>query len=111
MTLWFAPLSWAILVLLPHATGLADSDEPGSSAPPAASSCVEVHARVRYSMGYDHLVDLKNNCKKPVVCQVATDVNPKKQAARLKVGQHSTLVTFLGSPAREFTPQVVCDYQ
>jgi hypothetical protein len=62
-------------------------------------------------MGYDHLVDLTNNCAKAVRCQVKTNVNPDEHSAELAPKESTTVVTYLGSPAREFTPEVVCSYR
>jgi hypothetical protein len=76
----------------------------------AASSCVRHETRVKYSLGYDHLVDLRNDCKKAVSCSVFTDVNPKKQTVAIQPGASATVVTYVGSPAREFKATVDCSY-
>ena len=81
-----------------------------STPTPAPSTCVKYRARIRYSLGYDHLVDLENTCKKSVICSVKTNVNPQEQQVSLHADETSTVVTYIGSPAREFTPQVSCRY-
>ena len=47
-------------------------------------------------------------CKKPVSCSVKTDVNPKAQQVSLAVGEKKSVVTWRGSPAYAFTPDVTC---
>lgn len=84
-----------------------DESEPA----PSPSSCVKYHPRVRYSLGYDHLVDLQNGCEKSVVCTVKTNVTPEAQQVSLPAGEATTVITYVGSPAREFTPQVSCQYR
>ncbi|HKP64047.1 MAG TPA: hypothetical protein VJV78_45240 [Polyangiales bacterium] len=89
--------------------GLAESvmaDPPPSAAP---VSCVDVSQDAPYAgLGYDHIVKLTNNCKKPVSCSVKTDVNPKAQQVNLAVGEKKSIVTWRGSPAYAFTPDVTC---
>jgi len=94
------------LILSAVGTGRAESPAP----PPSASTCVKVTGRVRYSLGYDHLVDLVNGCADKVVCEVWTNVNPEKQSVSLDPTQSTSVVTFIGSPAREFTPESTCRY-
>ena len=77
---------------------------------PPTSGCITFQGRVRYSLGYDHLVDVKNGCPAAVTCAVTTNVNPEPITVSLKPTESSTVVTFIGSPAREFEPRVVCQY-
>lgn len=77
---------------------------------PPPSSCVTYQGRVRYSLGYDHLVDVKNGCTQAVSCAVTTNVNPEPITVHLQPTAATTVVTFIGSPAREFQPQVTCKY-
>lgn len=111
----FPDCSWASSVPLSHrpVQPLLVSDPirlDDANPSPAPSTCVKYRGRVRYSLGYDHLVDLENSCQKRVVCSVKTNVNPQEQQVHLDVGETSTVVTYIGSPAREFTPQVNCRY-
>jgi hypothetical protein len=71
--------------------------------------CVEFRTEASFaSVGYDHLVHLTNNCDKTAVCTVTTNVNPQPATASLAPGEKQTLVTWRGSPAREFTVSVNC---
>jgi len=81
--------------------------------PPAAARapkpCVDVRAEASFaSVGYDHLVHLTNGCKKPMACTVKTDVNPDAAQVELEPAEAKTVVTWRGSPAREFKPDVTC---
>jgi hypothetical protein len=59
-------------------------------------------------LGYDHRVYLTNNCKKPVTCSVKTNVNPDATSVDVAVGDTQMVITWRGSPAYEFTPDVSC---
>jgi hypothetical protein len=100
--------SLGLLGVLPLLLGLAASalaDPP----PSAAVTCVDVKTDAPYAgLGYDHLVLLTSNCKKPVTCSVKTNVNPKVQRVTLAPGEKQTVVTWRGSPAYAFTPDVTC---
>lgn len=84
--------------------------EPPRAVPgPAALTCVKVQTEASFaSVGYDHLVHLTNNCKQAVTCTVTTNVNPEPATAALGVGESKTLITWRGSPAREFTADARC---
>ena len=72
--------------------------------------CVNVSAHAPYgSAGYNHVVRIENTCEREVRCQVATNVNPEAVSAVVGAGATREVVTFLGSPAREFTPRVSCE--
>ncbi len=72
-------------------------------------TCVTVTAEARPVGGaFNHIVGLDNGCEHAVRCTVATDVNPEAQKVTLAAGGKQELVTFRGSPARVFTPQVSC---
>lgn len=76
------------------------------------AQCVTVRTEARYrAYGYDHLVHLKNACEKGVVCTVSTNVNPKEQQVSLDAGASTTVVTFVGSPARTFQAKVSCRFR
>jgi hypothetical protein len=59
--------------------------------------------------GYDHLVHLDNQCKKPMQCRVSTNAAPEPVEVQLAVDEKRTLTTFRGSPARELTADVKCE--
>ncbi len=74
------------------------------------SKCVTHTKQARFVSGYDHLVHIKNGCSKSVTCDVSTNVNPKKQSTRLASGASTTVLTYRGSPAREFEATVDCRF-
>lgn len=89
---------------LPSAAGQAKPP-----APPAAVDCVDVRGEARYAgLGYDHLVHLTSRCTQRVGCKVKTDVNPEAQAVEVAPSETKTVITWRGSPAREFAPDVSC---
>lgn len=83
-----------------------------ASAPATADpnlSCVDYRAEARYSgVGYDHLVHIANQCDKAARCDVSTSVNPDKVQVVVASKATETVLTWRGSPAREFTAAVRC---
>jgi hypothetical protein len=72
-------------------------------------SCVEFWGEVLYrNFGYDHVVHLRGRCDVPASCRVWTDVNPQAVDVIVPVRERVEVLTFRGSPAREFTPYVEC---
>jgi hypothetical protein len=81
---------------------------PGSVAE-AQSSCLRSWPEARFgAMAYNHIVHIANSCTQDADCDVSTDVNPEVQ--KVTVASHSEVqvMTFLGSPARTFKPNVRC---
>ena len=82
------------------------------SAPTTADpglSCVDYRAEARYSgVGYDHLVHVSNQCDRSVQCDVSTNVNAEKIQVVVASKASQTVLTWRGSPAREFTAAVSC---
>lgn len=75
----------------------------------ARPSCIAVRKEARYgAYAYNHVVILTNGCERPATCTVATNVNPEKRSVRLVPGETKEVVTFIGSPARDFQPDVSC---
>jgi hypothetical protein len=75
-------------------------------------SCVITWAEARFDGGaYDHWVSVSNECAAPIFCSVSTDVNPNAQVVALDPGQVVAVLTFRASPARVFTPRVVCGFR
>jgi hypothetical protein len=71
--------------------------------------CVDVTTDARFaSVGYDHIVTLKSGCTKTMKCTVTTNVHPEPIAVELAAGGVESVVTWRGSPAREFTADVTC---
>jgi hypothetical protein len=60
---------------------------------------------------YTHVVELKNNCSRPVTCEVWTDVDPQpRHTLTAKPGETASVATRRGSPAREFKADKSCKY-
>jgi len=79
-------------------------------APAPKGACVSVRTEAVYrAYGYDHLVHLDNQCKKPMHCVVTTSAAPDPIEVDLEVDETRTLTTFRGSPAREHTANVNCE--
>jgi hypothetical protein len=97
---------------LAGAAGLLGSVLAAHAEPPgggATVTCVKVRTEASFAtVGYDHLVQLTNNCKTPVACTVTTNVNPEPASVALGVNESTTLTTWRGSPAREFTADAKC---
>jgi septal ring-binding cell division protein DamX len=71
--------------------------------------CLTFAAQAPYrGYGYDHIVEIRNGCDKPAACSVKTNVNPTAVEQTVPSGASHSVVTFRGSPSREFTPQVSC---
>lgn len=114
----FAPkriTGWSLaLALLCFAAGevAADDGERGRPAPQQPKECVKVSTEARYAAyGYDHLVDVTNGCDKAMTCDVSTNVNPTPTTVEVAVGETKTVLTYRGSPAREFSAKVDCKPQ
>jgi hypothetical protein len=90
----------------------ADADKkagPAKDNSKRPAGCVEVSAEARFAgIGYDHIVTLKSECKKPVKCQVRTNVTTEPSSVSLAPAAEESVVTWRGSPARAFTPDVTC---
>jgi hypothetical protein len=79
------------------------------SGPAKHVTCVDAWPEARYrNYGYDHIVHLINRCDVRMSCQVATNVNPSATPVALAPGEKREVLTFRGSPAREFTPTARC---
>jgi hypothetical protein len=82
---------------------------PRASAADSPDSCVRFWGEARYgALGYNHLVHIANSCAAPAECKVSTDVNPDEQDVVVAGRSQVMVSTFLGSPARTFTPHVKC---
>jgi hypothetical protein len=94
---------------------VAHAEPPGPDkvrAVQAADDCTVATASAPYQgMGYTHMVELKNNCAKPVTCEVWTNVDPQpRYTLQVKPGESASVATRKGSPAREFKAQKSCKY-
>ncbi len=82
---------------------------PRTAAGESADSCIKYSGEARYgAMGYNHLVHITNRCNVGADCTVSTDVAPDPVPAAVGPKGEVTVTTFLGSPARTFTPHVKC---
>jgi hypothetical protein len=94
--------------LLPTKPALAEDKDRGAE--PKVPKCVDVRTFSRYgSLGYDHVVEIKNGCDKTVLCLIKTNANPDVTQLEVKAGETGSAVTFRGSPAREFEADVTCE--
>jgi len=72
-------------------------------------ACIEVSSEARYrGVGYDHIVRIDNHCDTTAVCDVSTNVNPEPIHVTVPSKQAAEVLTFRGSPAREFTASTQC---
>jgi hypothetical protein len=91
------------------AVALAIVVAPRGSAAQTADSCIKYSGEVRYgALGYNHLVHVVNSCALAADCLVSTNVAPEPVKTEVGAKSEVTVTTFLGSPAREFTPRVKC---
>jgi hypothetical protein len=82
-----------------------------SAAEPSRLECVATWGEARYrNIGYDHLVHVQNHCDRDVLCDVSTDVNPEPEHVTVVKGTEVEVLTFRGSPAREFKVIANCKY-
>lgn len=101
--------SWWIVGAL--ALACVSSPIQATSAPAAEPNlgCIDYRAEARYSgVGYDHLVHISNQCDRAATCDVSTNVNPDKVRVVVASKASETVLTWRGSPAREFTAAVSC---
>jgi len=100
-----------IALSLPAAVALLIASPAWANAPVFGDRplCVRANAEARLAaLGFDHLVRVENGCGGPVTCDVSTDVAPTPVHVHIPSGQHADLVTFRGSPSREFSAIVAC---
>jgi hypothetical protein len=82
-----------------------------SASRPTSPECVEVRGEAKYrNYGYDHIVHLTNRCSTDARCDVSTNVNSEVRRVVVPSGQQVEVLTLRGSPAREFTPIVECQF-
>lgn len=90
----------ALVVLMPLGALAQDQENP---------DCIEVRAIARWAAAaYNHYVQVENGCEHAATCQVSTNVNREVQTVRVPAGGQVEVLTYRGSPAREFTPIVDC---
>jgi len=110
------PLLAALAILVPNASSRAEG-KPAPKRPKGSPSGIEQCARVSAGVrmeayGYTHVVSLRNECDRPVSCEVWTDVDPTPhQQLRAAPGETQELVVRRGSPAREVNAGSSCQYE
>ncbi len=81
---------------------------PDASAPTAAA-CIQSWPEARMqAIGYNHIVHIRDVCEVGADCVVTTDVNPEPTKVSVAGKSETEVNTWLGSPARVFTPKVAC---
>jgi hypothetical protein len=97
-----APLPILLLAIL-----TVSSAAGADGSPP--KDCIQSWPEPRMqAYGYNHIVHLRDVCDVPADCVVTTDVNPEPTKVSVAAKSETEVNTFLGSPARVFTPKVVC---
>jgi hypothetical protein len=75
----------------------------------SAAACIKVRPEARYrGYGYNHIVHVADVCAAAAECDVSTDVNPQPTHVSVPAKGEVEVTTFVGSPARVFTPKVEC---
>jgi len=99
----------ALLLVVLGCASLLTSSLPARSADPPVPACIQYWPEARYrALGYDHVVHIRSHCANDARCEVTTDVNPETLETTVPARGEVELVTWVGSPARKFTPQVRC---
>jgi hypothetical protein len=76
---------------------------------PAPKDCIQFWPEARMqAFGYNHIVHVRDVCDVGADCVVTTDVNPEPTKLSVPPKSDEEVNTWLGSPARVFTPTVVC---
>lgn len=89
----------------------ADTRSEVVSEPEQERTCVDFWPETRHrNYGYDHIVHLLSRCDVPAFCVVSSDVNPRGALVEIRPREYIEVVTFRGSPAREFKPEVECRF-
>ena len=86
---------------------------PPSEAASAQGGCVVVQAVARYgSSGYNHIASARNDCARPVRCELWTNVDPAPQhVVDLEPQASGDTVFRLDSPAYDFVVHYRCRYR
>jgi hypothetical protein len=101
------PVSLALASVLAAVTlARADGSSPAKL---TQKDCIQSWPEARMqAYGYNHIVHVKDVCDAPADCVITTDVNPDPTNLSVLGRSEAEINTFLGSPARVFTPKVVC---
>jgi len=63
---------------------------------------------VATAWGYNHVVYVENQCDQKMSCTISIDVAPQPITAAVAGKERAEVVTFRGSPSREFHAKVEC---
>jgi hypothetical protein len=109
---WILVGGWA---LAPASAAWASPGAPArplDSSASATPACIHARAEARYAnYGYDHWVIIHDGCDADAACAVTTNVNPNPTSVSVPKGKAREVLTFRGSPAREFSAKVACTLQ
>ncbi len=104
-----ARFAGVLALTLLSARARAGTLDDGEREAPKNPKCIQVHVHAPYrAYGYDHVVEIVNDCDKAFTCSVKTDVNPEPTSVSVPAHETRSVITFKGSPAREFKPDVQC---
>jgi hypothetical protein len=99
-------------MILGAALSVAHAAASAEAVADSAAACIRVRAEARYrALGYNHIVHVADICESAAECDVSTDVNPQPTHVTVPPKSEVEVNTFLGSPARVFTPKVECTMQ
>lgn len=102
---FFVALGAALVALASPPASAADA----GAADGGAAGCIESWPEARMqAYGYNHIVHIRDTCAVAADCIVTTDVNPQPTPVAVAAKSETEINTYLGSPARVFTPKVVC---
>jgi len=91
---------------------LADEVVPVAMSTSESPDCVSTSAFVQQSAtGYNHIVQIDNECDQQVRCEVTTDVAPDPVYGRVQPHDRAALTTYRGGMTTTFTPTVSCELQ
>jgi hypothetical protein len=73
-------------------------------------ACVAVRQFSRFNgSGYNHLVEVRNACRAPVVCHVTSTSNPQATHVTVPSGDTQLVTAFFNAAGYGFTATVHCD--
>jgi hypothetical protein len=109
---WLFALPLLSALSVAQADGPNDPRRPAQAPSAAADTCTVASPLARYeAYAYTHVVELKNNCTRPVTCEVWTDVDPTPHhVLSAKPGESASVLVRRGSPARTFKAEKSCKY-
>lgn len=84
--------------------------EAASSGKAGPQQCVSWSAHANMAgVAYDHIVELRSKCERPMRCTITTSTTPQPSSATVAPGASQTVLIWRGSPARSITAEVTCE--